>query len=243
MAGIDVNMAGVIALYDACTGFPVRSSSIRLFTDGSKEPLYKGGGVYVLINIPDKSIRITAEVKGYRTFKDTFVLEKTNGQLPQKIIWMVPDKDYKGYRIYTRLRIHTVSSIGYVLFIKCREEQLKLSKEKQAESDELHLFGNNDVCYEGRSILITDKSNNEYVRRVEKLIDETACRYRLDKTFPDEAVYEKVFIYKGYDVVPDENGFVEMVVPYIVREDTELVLYKNNGEKITEKEVDSFVYK
>ena len=42
MAGIDVSVAGVVALYDACTGFPVRSSSIQLFTDVIKSHYIRG---------------------------------------------------------------------------------------------------------------------------------------------------------------------------------------------------------
>lgn len=234
MAGIDVSVAGVVALYDACTGFPVRSSSIQLFTDGDKEPLYKGNGVYVLIKDERSSINITAEVKGYHIYKEVFATGKENAGIPQKIIWLVPDKNYKGYREYSNIKIKAASNGKYNIFIKCKNEQLRLSKEKAIETDRMRLFYQNSISYEGRNILITD-NNKEYIARLVKLIDENTCQYQLDKELSLDMLGDRINIYKGYEITSDDEGYVEFVVPYIVGKDTELVVY-NDAEEIIRME-------
>lgn len=231
MAGIDVSVAGVVALYDACTGFPVHSSSIQLLTDSDKEPLYKGSGVYVLINDRKTEINITAQVEGYHTFKGNFIIEKNTGYIPQKIIWLVPDKSYRGYREYTRIQLKAVQDGNYHIFIKCMDEQLRLSKEKPVENDRLRLFLQRDINYQERSILITDNNNKEHIRRLVRLIDENTCEYQINKALSQDVISDKSRIYKGYDVTSDNAGVIEFTVPYIVKEDTEFAIY-NDTEKI-----------
>lgn len=243
MAGIDVSIAGVIALYDACTGFPVRSSSIQLLTDCNKEPLYKGNGIYVLINDGKTRVKVAARVKGYHPFEEEFILNKNDGQIPKKIIWLVPDNTYKGYLVHTHFKIKTIKNSKFIVAIKCKEEQLRLSKERFQENDKLSLFQQKSINYEGLNVLITYKSDKEFTRKLISLIDEDTCKYQLDEALLEEVVNEKISLYKGYEISSDNDGIIEFLVPYIVEEAAELVLYTIDGEKVTPIDISRLVYK
>lgn len=234
MAGIEVSIAGVVALYDAGTGFPVHSEAVQLLTDSDKEPLYKGNGIYVLINDERPSINITAMVKGYHIYKGKFTTARKNDSIPQRIVWLTADRNYRDYREYTRIQVRAAVKGRYYIFIKCKNEQLMLSKEKSIETDRLRLFCQNNINYEGRSILITG-NNKEYIRRLVKLIDENTCQYQLDKTLSHDMLSNKIHLYKGYEITSEDDGIIELVVPYIVGKDTEVVAF-DDSEKIIRME-------
>lgn len=116
MAVINHRLDLVIRLIDASTGRPVDERNCSFARNG--EPFRmtdKGGGVYFLINAGREDFELLIDIYGYEAKKVFINYGELNERLPEKIIWLLPERalsldgTLKGIRSICAVRLVTPS--------------------------------------------------------------------------------------------------------------------------------------
>ncbi len=151
-----------VMLYDTTTGLHVAERNCKFFFDEKPiQPLPRGGGSYIFLNLAQENKKMRVEVKGYEVAEVTVDYESLNPQMPILDMFLIPSENnpYGEQMIALTGQLPGIESIDAVLLSQSycssgeyneRERVMKILKKNGLAMENVHYGLLNKNMQEGR---------------------------------------------------------------------------------------------